>query len=47
MEAFTAKLVGLANDVAATEALLNKQFSNIDTNGDGEVDRNEIIAFYL
>ena len=47
MEAFKATLVALAGDAAATEALLNKQFSNIDTNSDGNIDRAEIISFYL
>jgi len=47
MEAFTSKLVGLVDDVAATEALLNKQFSNIDTNGDGQIDKGEIVAYYM
>ena len=47
MEAFKATMVSLAGDAAATEALLNKQFAAIDTNSDGNIDRAEIISFYL
>ena len=47
MEAFKATMVSLAGDAAATEALLNKQFAAIDSNSDGNIDRAEIIAFYL
>ena len=47
MEAFKATMVALAGDTAKTEELLNKQFAAIDSNSDGNIDRAEIIAFYL
>lgn len=47
MEAFRTKIMALAGDEAGTVALCTKQFATIDTNGDGNIDRSEVIVFYL
>ncbi len=47
MDAFKAKLIALNGDEAGTVELCTKHFAAVDTNGDGNIDRAEIITFYL
>ena len=46
-DAFRSEILALTGNPEGTRALCTERFTAVDTNGDGKIDKSEVVSFYL